>query len=161
MIFLEHVSKSFGEQPVLKNFSYEFASHGLYRLYGRSGIGKTTLLRIIAGLETPDEGTVQGSGGVSYLVQDRRLFDSLSALENVALVAPKGQTKTDVQKRRRIFCLLSESSRRIRPNGFLNSPAVCNNVLLSHVRFSSPPPYSCLTNRPRSWMRKIALFSEE
>lgn len=99
MIFLKHVSKSFGEQAVLKNFSYEFASHGLYRLYGRSGIGKTTLLRIIAGLETPDEGTVQVSGGVSYLFQDRRLFDSLSALENVALVAPKGQTKTDVQKK--------------------------------------------------------------
>ena len=99
MIVLEHVSKSFGQQPVLTDFSYRFSSRGLYRLTGKSGIGKTTLLHIIAGLEKPDKGTVYVSGRISYLFQDRRLFDSLSALENVVLVAPKGQAKPDVQQK--------------------------------------------------------------
>ncbi len=99
MITLEHISKSFGEQSVLNDFSYEFTALGLYRLSGKSGIGKTTLLRIIAGLETPDEGTVRVAGDISCLFQDRRLFDSLTALENVVLVAPRKQTKPEARKK--------------------------------------------------------------
>ena len=86
MIRLEHISKSFGEQAVLTDFSYTFPALGLYRLNGKSGIGKTTLLRIIAGLEKPDAGAVTNDGTISFLFQDRRLFETLSALDNVLLV---------------------------------------------------------------------------
>ena len=46
MIFCENISKSFGEQAVLHNFTYNFNTTGLYVLLGESGSGKTTLLNI-------------------------------------------------------------------------------------------------------------------
>ncbi len=55
---LESVKKSFGEQLVLNNVSCEFPDREISTVLGISGCGKTTLLRIIAGLEEPDEGDV-------------------------------------------------------------------------------------------------------
>lgn len=51
-----------------------------------SGCGKTTLLRLIAGLEEPDSGTVEVNGGVVYLFQEPRLLPTFTVLENVAAV---------------------------------------------------------------------------
>ena len=45
------IAKSFGEKNILDNFSYKFKDEGIYAIIGDSGIGKTTLLRIIAGLD--------------------------------------------------------------------------------------------------------------
>ena len=55
MIKLENVSKSYGEQRVLKDFSADFPE-GATVLMGPSGRGKTTLLRLMMGLEAPDSG---------------------------------------------------------------------------------------------------------
>ena len=56
------INKSFGTSPVLKDISVDIASGSLTALLGPSGGGKSTLLRIIAGLETPDTGTVEIDG---------------------------------------------------------------------------------------------------
>lgn len=95
MIRLKRICKSFGTQRVLTDFSYTFGARGLYRLCGKSGIGKTTLLRIIAGLEKPDSGVITTDGNVSFLFQERRLFDALSALDNVVLVDSSKRPKQD------------------------------------------------------------------
>ena len=75
------LSKSFGERAVLDSFSYKFDQTGLYVIAGESGIGKTTLLRIIAGLDKDYSGSVVGGGidNVSFMFQEYRLFPSLSA----------------------------------------------------------------------------------
>lgn len=99
MIRLDHITKSFGQQLVIRDFTYTFPATGLYRLCGNSGVGKTTLLRLIAGLETPDSGTVQADGRVSFLFQDRRLFDGLSALDNVRIVDTSKDPASAVCKR--------------------------------------------------------------
>lgn len=99
MIHLAHVTKSYGAEPVIRDFSYDFPARGLYRLVGRSGVGKTTLLRLISGLESPDTGEICLAGSVSLLFQDRRLFDTLTALQNVTIVAPKGTDKDASRKR--------------------------------------------------------------
>ena len=85
---LTNICKSYGDQQVLCDFSYSFPETGLFHLQGESGKGKTTLLRIIAGLEEPTSGVVTAPS-VSYLFQDRRLFPTLTALENVTLVNAK------------------------------------------------------------------------
>lgn len=53
-IVLRNISKTYQDKVVLQNFSMELESGGIYCLMGPSGIGKTTLLRILMGLEAPD-----------------------------------------------------------------------------------------------------------
>ena len=84
---LNKVSKKFGDKSILQNFSYEFEEIGLYIITGESGIGKTTLLRIIAGLDTDYIGTVENGGikNISFMFQEYRLFPSLTAFENASI----------------------------------------------------------------------------
>ena len=58
LLSLQHISKNFGEGDVLRDISLDVARGGFVTLLGASGCGKTTTLRIISGLETPDEGSV-------------------------------------------------------------------------------------------------------
>lgn len=85
-ITCENISKAFGAKQVLKDFSVSFET-GISCLFGPSGIGKTTLLRILAGLETPDSGEIKGLDDkkISYVFQEDRLLPWLTALENVAI----------------------------------------------------------------------------
>lgn len=82
---LNNISKSFGKHPVLKDFSYAFPKKGTIAIMGASGCGKTTLLRIIAGLEKASSGTVEKSteATISYVFQEARLFPNISAQKNV------------------------------------------------------------------------------
>ena len=57
-ICLEHISKAYGGRKVLNDFNARLERGGVYCLMGASGIGKTTLLRILMGLEQPDLGQV-------------------------------------------------------------------------------------------------------
>ena len=84
---LKNLTKSFGEHAVLRDFSYTFEQNGLWFITGDSGIGKTTLLRIIAGLDNDFSGDVEngGIGNVSFMFQEYRLFPTLSAQKNAAI----------------------------------------------------------------------------
>ena len=94
MLELQNISKSFGEKVIFKDFSYNFKQNGVVFIKGASGCGKTTLLRIIAGLEKIDGGSVIKEGSVSYLFQEDRLLPWLSASENIACVlSGKGKDK--------------------------------------------------------------------
>ena len=86
-LMIKNLSKSFGKKTIFSNFTYNFADSGIYIVHGDSGIGKTTLLRIIAGLDKEYTGNVAGGGigQVSFAFQEYRLFPELSALENVML----------------------------------------------------------------------------
>ena len=88
MLKLSNVSKSFGDKKVLENFSYDFGDKGIVCISGASGCGKTTLLRIISGLEKSDNGDILISGTVSFMFQEDRLLPWLTAAENVACVIP-------------------------------------------------------------------------
>ncbi len=59
-IVLDRVSKSYGEKQVLKEFSLSVSAGSVCCIMGRSGCGKTTLLRLMMGLEAPDSGTITG-----------------------------------------------------------------------------------------------------
>lgn len=87
-IELCEVSKRYGDKQVLQNCSLCFPEHKITALLGASGTGKTTVLRLIAGLETPDCGEIRGivPGGVAMAFQEPRLFPSMTALENLCCV---------------------------------------------------------------------------
>lgn len=78
---LREVSKAYGDNAVLVRFSHVFPEGRITAVEGRSGCGKTTLLRLIAGLEPPDAGTIVGvpEGGLSMVFQEDRLPPQLSA----------------------------------------------------------------------------------
>lgn len=85
-ILFENVSKSF-DKTVLDNVTVKLEKGKITALLGTSGKGKTTVLRLIAGLEKADKGTVKVHGKVGYLFQEHRLLPTVSAFENVRLVS--------------------------------------------------------------------------
>ncbi|MFA5637643.1 MAG: ATP-binding cassette domain-containing protein [Anaerovoracaceae bacterium] len=86
-VALSDVYKSFDGQKVLEDFSLVVHKDQVTALMGPSGKGKTTILRLIAGLEKPDMGEVKRPyEKVSYLFQEDRLLPWLNIYDNIALV---------------------------------------------------------------------------
>ena len=79
---IKNLSKSFGRKAIFDNFSFDFCDTGVYIISGERGKGKTTLLRIIAGLDKSYSGEIKGGGieNVSFAFQEYRLFPNLSAI---------------------------------------------------------------------------------
>ena len=95
IIELKHITKSFDGEPVLKSIDLDIYDNEFITLLGPSGCGKTTLLRLIGGFETPDEGDVLFLGqkinnvppykrSVNTVFQKYALFPHLNVFENVA-----------------------------------------------------------------------------
>ena len=85
-LIIRNLTVSYDGQKVLDNLDLEIGN-GITCIMGESGIGKTTLLRVIAGLIDPDHGAVTGAPQKpSVLFQEDRLFPWLTALENVKIV---------------------------------------------------------------------------
>lgn len=87
-IAVKKISKSYGEEQVLKDFSCDFLEGKLTCIMGRSGGGKTTLIKLLMGLEKPTEGSIEGLFGkkLSAVFQEDRLCENLSAAANIRLV---------------------------------------------------------------------------
>src|SRR5579871_1566175 len=99
LLEVRSVTKRFGKNTVLRNFSLEIAEGEFLTVLGESGSGKTTLLRLIAGFERPDAGTitigeeiVDSARGfvpperrrIGYVAQEGNLFPHLNVAKNVA-----------------------------------------------------------------------------
>ncbi len=87
-IELHNVCKSYQNRAVLHNVCWTISENTCWRLSGASGKGKTTLLRLLMQLETPDSGTIAGLAGIgiSCCFQEQRLCPWLSATENIRIV---------------------------------------------------------------------------
>lgn len=116
---IKGLNKSFGEKTIFRDFSYIFDSCGIYSLEGDSGIGKTTLLRIIAGLDKDFSGSVSTGvkSSVSYCFQEHRLFPALSAFDNVYKVSFKEENEENKELTKSLLKRLkfSESDMLLRP----------------------------------------------
>jgi NitT/TauT family transport system ATP-binding protein len=100
MITFEHVRLSFDSLAVLHDLSFHVSRGEIVGVVGPSGVGKTTILRLIAGLLSPDRGQVRvGEGAVGYVFQEPRLLPWRTALDNVAApLRARGMGKAEARK---------------------------------------------------------------
>ncbi|HEY1279620.1 MAG TPA: TOBE-like domain-containing protein [Acidimicrobiales bacterium] len=111
MIDIRNVSKRFGSFVALDDVSVEIPSGSLTALLGPSGGGKSTLLRVVAGLETPDAGTVEINGAeatalppqrrnVGFVFQHYAAFKHMTVFRNVAFgLEIRKVPKPDIRRR--------------------------------------------------------------
>ena len=85
IVEVKNLTKSFGKQKVLDNVSFNIYKGEILLMIGFSGVGKSTLLRLLCGLEEPDSGDVKlRTTHISMVFQGAALFDSLNVFDNVA-----------------------------------------------------------------------------
>ena len=114
MIRVDNVSKSYGDKRVLNNVSCEFEDGKIYCIMGESGVGKTTLIRLIMGLEKPDEGYISSSKQFAAAFQEDRLLEDRDAVDNVMFVLKNGGSKSREQTEQYLSELLPEDRLHIR-----------------------------------------------
>lgn len=108
---LEHITKSFRSQAVLTEFDLTIEDGEFFTILGPSGCGKTTILRLIAGFESPDEGKVRLDGQditplpaedrpTNTVFQSYALFPHMSVYDNIAFgLKMSGVEKTAIEQR--------------------------------------------------------------
>jgi phospholipid/cholesterol/gamma-HCH transport system ATP-binding protein len=117
LIEFRDVTKSFGDKIILKGANLKIYENQITTIIGKSGTGKSVLLKLIVGLMLPDAGDILFWGTpvrnikksewdkcrseISYMFQNNALFDSMTVFENIAL--PLSQTtkinKKDIEQR--------------------------------------------------------------
>jgi phospholipid/cholesterol/gamma-HCH transport system ATP-binding protein len=124
-IDIQAVTKSFGTQKVLDGVSFQVHRGETRAVLGRSGTGKSVLLRIIVGLQTPDSGAAMILGKnmatataeeisevrtqMGFLFQHAALYDSLTIQQNVAFpLVHHRRDLSDAERRDRVDALLQE-----------------------------------------------------
>jgi phospholipid/cholesterol/gamma-HCH transport system ATP-binding protein len=117
------LKKSFGPQDVLAGVSFELVPGEVTCVLGRSGTGKSVLLKLLIGLERADAGTVcllgqditsgtqpelnEARKKVGFLFQQAALYDSMSIAENVAFPLRRHLKLTDSERQERVGQLLA------------------------------------------------------
>jgi len=111
LLRIEGVAKKFGGFRAVDGVSLDIAAGEFFALLGPSGCGKTTLLRMLAGFETPDEGRILLNGRdiaqvlpherpVNMMFQNYALFPHLSVRDNIAFGLKRtGMASEDIKKR--------------------------------------------------------------
>lgn len=88
MIKIKNISFSFGNNKIISDLNLEIEEGKTYCFMGQSGVGKTTLMKLIAGLYKADDGEILGTEKMkkSFIFQENRLMPWLSVYENMKYV---------------------------------------------------------------------------
>ena len=124
MIEVKNLSKSFGEKGVLSDLNFSVAHGQSVAIVGKSGAGKSVLLKCLIGLVKPDEGTIyvdnklinsmsfgqlqEIRSNIGMVFQFGALFDSMTVGENISLALQKLTKLSDDEIKERVFNSLEE-----------------------------------------------------
>jgi phospholipid/cholesterol/gamma-HCH transport system ATP-binding protein len=120
---IRDLRKSFGEQTVLNGISLTVSQGQTIAVLGRSGTGKSVLLKLLVGLQPPDSGSVRIAGQeitgldarplnelrkkMGYLFQQAALYDSLTVAQNVDFPLSRHADLSESERRDKVRDLLS------------------------------------------------------
>ena len=109
MLRIENLNKSFGEKEVLKNISLDINKGEIVMITGESGVGKTTLIRCLCGLENYDSGSViylsddkeEADNSIGLVSQSFDLFPHFNVMKNITypLIKAKSKKRADAVKK--------------------------------------------------------------
>jgi multiple sugar transport system ATP-binding protein len=170
---IEGVTKRFGMVEAVRDLSLDIASGELIVLLGPSGAGKTTTLRLVAGLEKPDAGRVHIGGvdvtqappaarDVTFVFQQYSLYPHLNVFDNLAFPlrsplrrTPESQVRdkvTEVAKLLRIDDKLQSSATRL-SGGQMQRVAIGRALVRSPAVYLMDEPLSSLDAKLRNDLR--------
>lgn len=100
-IEIKRLCKRFGYKEIFKDFNLELTSENINCIIGNSGGGKSTLLNILAGITSKDDGEIIGVNkeDISYVFQEDRLIPWKSIFDNLRLVIKNKHNKEDINKK--------------------------------------------------------------
>ncbi len=169
-IEIENLSKAFGSQKVLNGVNLRVESGETLAVLGRSGTGKSVLLRLLIGLQTPDSGTIKVHGEdlagldlkqlnhlrqrIGFLFQQAALYDSMTVEENVAFPLRRRGSEAASEQKGKVQELLKSVG--MEQHGH-KMPSQISGGMQKRVglarRWRSIPTSSCSMNRLRAWTR--------
>ncbi len=97
IMLVKHLSKQYGHQPLIRNFSYQFSRNEKVGLIGPNGSGKTTFLNLLTGRDQPDQGTIESGQTlkIGYYRQEGMHFDQQQRVIDVARGVADAVTMSD------------------------------------------------------------------
>ena len=160
-IEIQDLSKAFGEQQVLCHLNMDIPLGTCSVLMGPSGKGKTTLLRILLGLEQADSGSINNLPEIhSAVFQEDRLCDDFTALDNVAMVM-RGRKKRDLIREHLAAVGLADASEkpvRLLSGGMRRRVALVRSILADSDMILLDEPFKGLDENARRMV--IDYFTE-
>lgn len=155
MIKIEHLAKSFGERTVFQDINLQFAAGKVYALIGSSGCGKTTLLNMIAKLESYDEGkilykekdiktiksTIFFRNELGYLFQNFGLLDNETVSSNLdlGLINQKCNRKEKENYKKEVLARVGLSHIHLEQKVYELSGGEAQRVALAKIILKDPP----------------------
>ena len=87
LLVAESVSRAFGHRQAVRDASFQVQAGDVLMFMGHNGAGKTTMIRLLAGLLKPNAGSIHRSGTISLVAHHSMLYESLSGKENLSFFA--------------------------------------------------------------------------
>ena len=152
-IVINNITKKYGDNTVLSDFSLEIADKEKITVMGPSGCGKTTLIRIIAGLETAGSGEILGvPQNVSFVFQENRLCEDFSAVSNVRFVTGKSVDKAEIEDNLKLLGLSDSLYKPVKTlsGGMKRRVAIARAILCDYDLLIMDEPFKGLDEELKS-----------
>jgi glutamine ABC transporter, ATP-binding protein GlnQ len=181
MLELKNISKRFKDRQILSNFNLTVEENKILAIVGPSGGGKTTLLRMLAGLEKIDSGEIIYNGEslpidelekrnlLGFVFQDFQLFPHLTVLENLVLSPIKTMNMSKDEAEQKALLLLEKLGLSKQINSYSNSlsggqkqrVALARAMMINPKIIGYDEPTSALDPELRLEVEKLILQNKE